>query len=199
MARPQAFDTRQVLEDAMQLFWRQGYASTSMRDLTQATRLQPGSLYAAFKNKRQLFLQALDHYSSSLHKAVRERLYAEGPPLQRIRDFFQYLVEQSQRDTEVRGCLLVNTLLEMPADDEEINRHVRNMLQQVEQDFCHVLEEAQAQGDLAADRDPARLARLLITGIFGLRVYNRMHPLQGELQAVVDELLLLLETASRQT
>lgn len=55
MARPQAFDQQQVLQNAMELFWRQGYASTSVRDLTEATRLQPGSLYGAFKSKRQLF------------------------------------------------------------------------------------------------------------------------------------------------
>jgi TetR/AcrR family transcriptional repressor of nem operon len=57
MARPQAFDQQQVLQNAMELFWRQSYASTSIRDLTEATKLQPGSLYGAFKSKWQLFFK----------------------------------------------------------------------------------------------------------------------------------------------
>ena len=88
MARPQAFDQQQVLTDAMLLFWRQGYASTSIKELTEVTRLQPGSLYAAFKNKRNLFLLALDHYFSELQCGITALLHSQEPPLERIRLFF---------------------------------------------------------------------------------------------------------------
>lgn len=192
MARPQAFDQQQVLQNAMELFWRQGYASTSIRDLTAATKLQPGSLYGAFKNKRQLFLNALDLYFSGLLAAVSEMRQGQQPPLERIPQFFQALLQQTQQDADHKGCLLVNTLLEIPTNDAEINLRVSQMLQQVEQSFCEVLLEAKERGELAQGKDPARLARLLMNGIFGLRVYNRMQPSVETLQTMVDDLLSML-------
>lgn len=86
----------------------------------------------------------------------------------------------------------MNTLLEIPTDDAEINQRVSLMLQQVEQSFREVLLEAQQRGELAQDKDPARLARLLINGIFGLRVYNRMQPSAEILKTTVDDLLSML-------
>lgn len=193
MARPQAFEHDQVLTDAMRLFWRQGYTATSVKDLTEATQLQPGSLYAAFKNKRNLFIQSLDYYFNDLHNSVISLLHSDRPPLQRIHDFFSYLIEQSDQDSESKGCLLVNTLLEIPADDEEINQRVSGMLQTVETEFRQVLEEAQHKGDLAPGLKPDELGSMLITGIFGLRVYNRMQPDKQAMQAVVNNLLSILD------
>ncbi len=82
----------------MQLFWRQGYHKTSVRDLTEATRLQPGSLYGAFSNKRTLFLKSLDYYSEALQARVDEVLRSDEPPLERIHRFFERLLDQATCD-----------------------------------------------------------------------------------------------------
>ena len=52
MPRPAEYVRSEVLHQAMETFWRKGYAATSMKDLTRATGLQPGSLYGAFESKR---------------------------------------------------------------------------------------------------------------------------------------------------
>ena len=62
MARPREFDYDDVVEQAMYLFWRQGYQNTSIEDVESATGLTKGSLYKAFKNKRDLFEKCLDLY-----------------------------------------------------------------------------------------------------------------------------------------
>ncbi len=173
----------------MQLFWRRGYHKTSVRDLTEATRLQPGSLYGAFKNKRSLFLYSLDYYAGELKRFVDAVLNSDEPPLARIRHFFEHLLEETAADPEGKGCLLVNTLLEVPAEDEEINQRVIQALEYVEKRFCQVLTEALERGELASGKDPSTLARLLMTGIFGLRVYNKMHPQREEMDDIVDSLL----------
>ncbi|HHJ12851.1 MAG TPA: TetR/AcrR family transcriptional regulator [Gammaproteobacteria bacterium] len=192
MARPQQFDRQQVLARAMLLFWRRGYANTSIRDLTETTRLKPGSLYGAFKNKRTLFLQALDHYFSALNQEVSTLLNTDAPPLERIRGFFEHLLEQAKADQEAKGCLLVNTLLEIPPDDTEINRRIADMLLRIEARFCEALQEAQDRGELARDQSPNILASLLITGIFGLRIYDRVQTSAKRKKAVVDALLSVL-------
>jgi TetR/AcrR family transcriptional repressor of nem operon len=192
MARPQSFDQQQALTDAMRLFWQQGYASTSIRELTKATGLQPGSLYAAFKNKRQLFLLALDHYFTELQSGVTALLRSPASPLERIRHFFDYLLKQTQDDGEMKGCLLVNTLLETPSDDAEINQRVAAMLLRIEREFCRVLQQAKDNGELAADKNPQALAQFLMAGIFGLRVYNRMQADAYAMRDIVDNLLSVL-------
>ena len=196
MARPQKFDQQQVLAKAMLLFWRQGYANTSIKELTETTRLKPGSLYGAFKNKRTLFLQVLDHYFSSLDQEVAVLLNGDTPPLDRIRKFFDHLLDQAQKDDEAKGCLLVNTLLEIPPDDAEISQRVSEMLLHIEGRFCQLLLQAQNDGELAKDRNPETLASLLITGIFGLRIYDRVQSNPEAKKAVVDALLSVLSSSA---
>lgn len=193
MARPQQFDHDQVLRDAMSLFWNRGYEATSIKDLTRATRLQPGSLYGAFKNKRHLFLLSLDCYFADLEAGVICLMHADTPPLQRIHQFFAHLLKESARDKELRGCLLVNTLLEVSAEDAEINQRVTGMLQKVELEFRKVLEEARGSGELPAHKNTEALARTLISGVFGMRVYNRMNPGKKALQSIADNLLTMLD------
>jgi AcrR family transcriptional regulator len=62
--RPLSFDRAVVLERAMMLFWRHGYESTSIGDLTEAMCINTPSLYAAFGDKKRLFLEAVDRYIS---------------------------------------------------------------------------------------------------------------------------------------
>lgn len=193
MARPQEFEYEQVLNSAMQLFWRKGYATTSIKDLTEATKLQPGSLYGTFKNKRSLFLQSLDFYFLNLYALINNILHSDKAPLERISNFFDYFITQAENDTDRKSCLLVNTLLEIPTQDKEVNEQVANMFLKVEKEFSKVLAEAQVQGDLKKEADVEALAKMLMSGIFGLQVYNRMQPDQQGLKKIVGNLLSTLE------
>jgi len=192
MARPLEFEYEEVLNNAMQLFWRKGYATTSIKDLTEVTKLQPGSLYGTFKNKRNLFLQSLDFYFINLYESIHRILHSDNAPLERIKDFFDYFISQSEKDNDRKSCLLVNTLLEIPVDDKEINKQVRDMFLKVENEFSKVLIEARDKGDLDKKADPQSLAKMLMSGIFGLQVYNRMQPDQQGLKKIIQNLLSTL-------
>jgi TetR/AcrR family transcriptional repressor of nem operon len=193
MARPQAFNEEDVLERAMQVFWRQGYANTSVKDLTEVTHLQPGSLYGAFKNKRNLFLLSLDYYFEHLYSALSCILQSDEAPLKRIRQFFDYILNQQNSDKELKSCLLVNTLLETPAEDREINQRVSTMFNKIENEFSEVLKLAQKDGSLISGGRPEAIAKMLMSGIFGLQVYNKMNPDQQSLNQIVNNLLANIE------
>lgn len=193
MARPQTFNEEMVLDSAMQLFWLKGFANTSVKDLTKVTKLQPGSIYGAFKNKRNLFLMSLDYYFENLYSSVNCILNSDEVPLRRIRLFFDHLLSQKDEDKSLKSCLLVNTLLEIPPDDSEINTRVSDMFTKIENEFCNVLKLAQQQGTLITGGRPETLAKMLMSGIFGLQVYNRMKPDQDALVQIVNNLLANLE------
>ena len=189
MPRPIEFDRNKALSDAMQLFWRKGYHLTSVRELTAATQLKPGSLYGAFNNKQTLFLQALDYYSFSLHASADRILSSDKPPLARIHTFFDWILAGITGDNDQRGCLLVNTLLETPPKETEIIRRATEGLRYMEQRFRELLDTAKAEGSLPPDYDSEAQASLLMMGIFGLRVYARMEPSRQRLQNIIGQLL----------
>ena len=66
IGRPREFDRDAALEAAMLLFWRKGFAMTSMSDLCEAMGIRSPSLYAAFGNKRRMFELALRRYCAGL-------------------------------------------------------------------------------------------------------------------------------------
>ncbi|MER6876072.1 TetR/AcrR family transcriptional regulator, partial [Amycolatopsis sp. NPDC000673] len=83
MARPRTFDEKQVLNAVRDQFWDAGYAATSLEDLMRVSGLGKGSLYAAFGDKRQLFLRALRSYTDDQHDALRKAL-SETPRSLRV-------------------------------------------------------------------------------------------------------------------
>lgn len=188
MGRPVEFDQEEVLESVIRLFWERGYEATSMKNICQATGLQPGSLYAAFGNKRALFLTAIDHYFERSIAALRAMLEGPEPPLERIRAMFLYIVGDSCA-LESRGCMLVNALLETAVDDQELKQHIAGMFDLLEQDLKVVLQEAQARGELALGKTPECVAKLLINNLYGLRVYGKLQPKDTHMRQLVEDLI----------
>lgn len=189
MPRRPIFDREEVLEQAMHLFWSRGYNRTSMRDLGAATRLNPGSLYAAFRGKQGVFEESIDLYVRGLRREVDTVLGGDEPPAERIQRFFENLLEGAAQDRENRGCLLVNTLLEAPAEEPELRRRAGEALQLVERRFAALIAEGQTDGSIRGGQTPTALARLLMTGIFGMRVYTRMPEGVQHLREIVTSLL----------
>jgi TetR/AcrR family transcriptional repressor of nem operon len=193
MARPASFDRDQVLGRATETFWKNGYCATSISQLVEATQLQPGSLYAAFESKQGLFLAALDYYAQQSLKRLRAVLAEAADPLDGIRQFFGQLVANDGGGKRGRGCLLVNTVLEVGRHDAKVQARVKAHLAEIEAVFIAALEEAQVRGLLAADGSPQSLARFLMTTIWGLRVLGGIEADAEQARQVVDQALSVLD------
>ena len=193
MARPVEFDRKNVIDCVVKLFWERGYEATSMKNICEVTGLQPGSLYAAFGNKRALFLTAIDTYFEESIENLKALLTGEGTPLQRIRELFMYTVGNTCRK-DSHGCMLINALLETPADDDELRKHIARMFPVLELAIKDVLIEAAACGELAAGKDPAIQAKLLINNIYGLRVYSKLQPKGPAMTEMVEDLISSLKS-----
>ena len=192
MARPIEFDREEVLQKAIGVFWQKGYSATSVKNLVEATGLQPGSIYSAFGDKRGLFLAAIDGYFEGMKRKILSILHADQPAIVRIEIFFNRLVSDSIIDDQRKGCFLVNTLLEIPVDDLEINSRIQSMFRWVENEFRSVLIEHMASGELDIKQSPEALARFLVAGIYGLRVFNKTQPDVLALKSIVENLLSVL-------
>ena len=154
MARPIEFDREEVLRKAIGIFWQKGYGGASIKDLVEATGLQPGSLYAAFGDKRGLFLAAIDSYFEDMKRMIYSMLHTDQAAIVRIETFFNRLVSDSVTDEHRKGCFLVNTLLEIPVHDQEINTRLQTMFGEVENEFKGVLKEHIASGEFGCKQSP---------------------------------------------
>src|SRR5260370_26024856 len=68
MGRPKNFSRKGVLEKALPVFWRRGFADASLHELEQATGVNKSGLYSEFEDKEDLFTQSLQYYLASLEK-----------------------------------------------------------------------------------------------------------------------------------
>ncbi len=167
MARPKEFVPEEALEKAMHVFWRQGYEATSMDDLLTAMDLNRGSLYDTFGDKRQLFLKAIDRYCHGFIAQRFSMLDKPGPALETLKRFIRAMMDAALADTERKGCLIANTVMELAPHEHDIAGKLAGALKTAEDIFCKVLTRAKHQGELAKDKDPRALARLLVTMMQG--------------------------------
>ena len=193
MARPREFDEATVLEAAMNCFWAQGYELTSVRDLAEQMGITGASLYNAFGDKRSLYRQALRHY---LEQTVRDRVarLERLRPFPAIRTFFDEIVERSVKDRQHRGCMLVNSALELAPYDPEFQKIVAEEMIFIEAFFRRSIEAGQKDGTILAIRPAAELAKLLLSVLLGIRVLARTRPQRGVLEDAAKGVLELLKT-----
>ncbi|KPL28345.1 MAG: hypothetical protein AMJ72_03760 [Acidithiobacillales bacterium SM1_46] len=192
MARPAQFEREVVLEKAMEAFWNHGFCATSMADLVSATDLKPGSLYAAFESKQDLFLATLDYYGQRSTARIEKLLSEADSPLQGIRRYFRQLGAEAADPKAKRSCLLVNTVLELARQDKVVQKRVNRHFDAIEALFRRVLETAQAKGELSRDKDPKAIATFLMSNIWGLRVLGGTAPSPARARSVVNQLLQVL-------
>ena len=190
MARPAEFDRDHVLDQAKELFWRQGYRTTTINDLVHATGMQPGSLYAAFKNKENLFLLVIDCYADDLRATLRQTFAAGPSALEGVRGFVDLVRRQAVDRDSWKGCLLVNSMVEFSHEEEGvIQARLRSIFGEMEQMFARQLNQARADGELDTGSDPLQLASYLQTCLWGLNAIRGSRPDHAKISAIVDLML----------
>lgn len=193
MPRPPEYDRETVVSQAMGVFWEQGYGKTSIGDLVAATGLQPGSLYAAFGNKKGVFLEVIDQYNRAFLADLRKLRNDPAPAIDKIGDLLQQIVEKQLAGVDERGCLTVNALLEMSQHDAEIADRLCGYNHRLRRSFAALIGDAQSEGDIEKERNTEALAAFLMNNIWGMRVMCKSRPDRSGLQAIVDGVMLALK------
>lgn len=194
MARPRSFNEDAALDAATALFWRNGYAATSVRGLGSAMGLGLPSVYNAFGDKHALFTRCLDRYLDGSMRARIRRLEASPAPRAAIATFLEEIVAHSLADA--RGCLLVNSALEVAPHDTAVRATIAARTGELERCFLCAVRAGQADGSIAGVQPAEDLARLLVTTVMGLRVLARLRPDAEALRGAARQALALLDPAA---
>lgn len=193
MPRPREFDESAALDAAMVCFWQRGYEATSVRELADSMGISGPSLYNTFGNKHGLFLRALERYLDRGLRARVARLESTLPPKQAIKRFFEEIIERSVNDRERRGCLLINSALEVAPHDPELGLVIAERLGEIEVFFRRSIKAAQADGTVPRACNARDTARLLLGVLLGMRVLARTKPERALLEGMARPALALLE------
>jgi TetR/AcrR family transcriptional repressor of nem operon len=197
MARPREFDEASALAAAVQQFWTRGYEATSIRDLAETMGIAGASLYNAFGDKRALFRRALELYVQQSFGDRVGRFDGKAPPREVLASFFSEVVERSLSDVERKGCMLVNSALEVAPHDPEFRRTIAAVLTQVEAFFRRTVEAGQRDGTIARGPPAKDLARLLLGALLGIRVLARARPERELLEGIMRPVFALLDDHRR--
>ncbi len=167
MARPRQFDSVEVEQELLGVFWSRGYACTSIENLTEATGLLRGSLYAAYGDKENMFRTAVNLYIADL----AAQLATEKTGLEAVQHVLDTVVQLTARDPERRGCLILNAIPESHALSEETKEILQSGLKSMQALLRSRLLEARAESDANLDLDS--LVALVFAASVSIRVLGR--------------------------
>jgi len=190
--RPKIYKEEEVLGEALELFWRKGYESTSTEDLLQGMRLNKGSLYHNFGSKKELFVKTMDFFSVRAAQDMRKKIAAYDNPIEGIRQFFLGLADSDQA-THQKGCFMGNSLAELANVDHDLKQRAKVHLEAMENMFLKVLREAKRAGTLKTKETPENLARYLLNLWNGINITRRIHPRKEMLEPIIRMQLSVLE------
>lgn len=175
--RPRSFENQEVLDCALELFWRNGYRATTTRDLEQHLGLSQSSIYNAFGSKRGLLLAALTCYEDRITSELVVPLESAENGLDGVDQFFDSLTRWVTHDGK-RGCMIINLMAEDAGENEGITKRTRAYRERVRS----ALEKALTRSNVS---DAPSRADLLYGMVLGLNIAARGGGLSAEVERLV--------------
>ncbi len=172
VGRPLSFDRDAALEKAMFAFWESGYETTSISDLTAAMGVTAPSIYAAFGDKKRLFLEAMRRYAGD--PGDLEKAFASAPT---AREAVAGMIENAARlftgDATPRGCLLASAAATGSKDAADVREAAAQERRAIWSIIVRRIERDIARNLLPSETEPGALADLALAVTQGMSVLAR--------------------------
>lgn len=183
--RPRAYDPETALRRAADTFWKAGYAGTSLDDLVAATGMNRPSLYAAFGDKRDLYLKTLDIYRVE-GRALALKALAGDPPLRVfLKRFYGQALDLYLADGS-RGCYSIGTAATVALVDDDVRMFLGESMRSTDSFLQQQIGKAQERGEIARDADITALAYLASATLHTLAVRSRAGIPRKQLDALAE-------------
>src|SRR5438552_3094495 len=184
--RPRAYQPDIALGKALDLFRKDGFAATSLDDLSAATGMNRPSLYSAFGDKRELYIKSYQRYRDDARASMTEIFREEMPLRQRLESIFACALNiYLSGETGPRGCFTVVTAASEAVGDPEIRAMVLDGLTELDKAFANCFRRAKEKGELPESVDPAVLAQLASATVHSIAIRSRARVSRKELEAIV--------------
>ena len=182
--RPRAYDRETALRRAMRIFWKRGYAGTSLHDIAAATGMNRPSLNAAFGDKRALYLKALRKYWDAKFVAMGEALGTGTLEEALLRSYDSALSVYFSGEDGAVGCFVLGTALTEALHDAEVRAIIDTGFRKLDAGFEARFRLAREMGELDPAADADGLAVLACATMQTLAIRARAGIPQDELRGV---------------
>jgi TetR/AcrR family transcriptional regulator, copper-responsive repressor len=196
--RPREYDPEQALAKAAESFWKGGYAGTSLDDLVAATGMNRPSLYAAFGDKRDLYVKTLERYQKR-SRAKSLELLADSKSLREfLARFYDGALDIYRAGgDEARGCYSISTAPAQATVDPAVRAFLSDSIGGTDAFLAGVIGEARDRGEIAATADPSALAQIATATLHTLAVRSRIGAPRKQLKALAATAIDLICGPSR--
>ena len=167
MARHIEYDLSIVKKNLVSLFWAKGYAETSLADLEAVSGLNRRQLYNGIGDKRAMFLQAMDAFSSNAGQQFLSPLEQEEAGLRDVANLFEAFLELAAADEHPLGCMVCSTSQDEISADKDVAKRIDSYFDRIRAAYANALYRANHRGELSlspADQD------LRVDMLFGTHV-----------------------------
>ena len=192
MSRTKNFNTDEALDKAVDLFRKHGYQATTPAQLVKYMGISRSSLYDTYGDKRSLYLKAIRRYADRVQEQADAIIANATNGRQAIRDYMQMSLEGCYGKDMPAGCLLVNSVSELPADESELMTIITDSLEKNKKNVLELLEMMQAEGSLPDDSDLSGLADYLMNAVSGLTISAKSGVSKEVCQQIVNTTLTVL-------
>jgi AcrR family transcriptional regulator len=184
--RPRAYQPEVALAKALDLFRKDGFAATSLDDLSAATGMNRPSLYGAFGDKRELYIKSHQRYRADARAAMADIFRAELPIRKRLQRIFAVALDiYLSGDAGPRGCFTVMTAASEAIADPQIRAMVLEGFTELDKAFAACFRIAKEKGELPASADPVVLAQLASSTIHTIAIRARAQVPRKDLEGIV--------------
>jgi len=184
--RPRAYQPEVALGKALDLFRKDGFAATSLDDLSAATGMNRPSLYGAFGDKRELYIKSYARYRADARAAMTDIFSAELPIRKRLQRIYAVALDiYLSGEAGPRGCFTVMTAASEAVADPDIRAMVLEGFSELDKAFAACFRMAKEKGELPETADPVVLAQLASATIHSLAIRARARVPRKELEAIV--------------
>jgi AcrR family transcriptional regulator len=185
--RPRAYEPDVALGKALDLFRAEGFAATSLDDLSAATGMNRPSLYGAFGDKRELYIKSYRRYRADARAAMIDIFRNEMPIRKRLERIYAVALDiYLSGDSGPRGCFTVMTAASEAVADPDIRAMVLEGLAELDKSFAACFRLARDRGELPASADPDGLAQMASATIHTIAIRARARVPRRELEAIVN-------------
>jgi AcrR family transcriptional regulator len=188
--RPLSFDRDAALETAMHVFWERGYEAASISDLTAAMGITPPSLYTAFGDKEQLFLEAIERYALGYGSAGARALNEEPSARGAIERWLLEAASELTQPCHPKGCMVVMAATNCSAAAERVQDALLLRRTEAIASVGRRIQGGIDNGELPPDTDAQDLANFYAT------IYQGMS-MQAKDGATHESLVATVRTAMR--
>ncbi|HLZ04063.1 MAG TPA: TetR/AcrR family transcriptional regulator [Bradyrhizobium sp.] len=183
--RPRAYQPDVALGKALDLFRKDGFAATSLDDLSAATGMNRPSLYGAFGDKRELYIKSYQRYRDDARTRMINLFRDEIPIRKRLERIYAAALDIYLGGESPRGCFTVMTAASEAVFDPEIRAMVLDGFGELDKAFASCFRKARETGELAESADPIVLSQLASATIHTIAIRARAGVPRRELEAIV--------------